>query len=144
MGTPASLIAELGSDPTTRRPPRLAKTARTSSTRRAWDSTENLSPRAGWKKRANCLDAPDPDLFFGQDNQLQMPKEEVEDARAWCRTCPVARDCLIYSFQNNERFGIWGSFTWEERKRTIEVTGSLTEALRHFDLGRLHAMVVRL
>lgn len=105
---------------------------------------DTLQPAPYWKRRANCLNAADPDLFFGEDDKLPMPKDAVEDARKWCLGCPVARDCLIHSFQQGERYGIWGGFTVEERKRIRDVADSLVEALRYFDAGALHRMVVRL
>jgi WhiB family redox-sensing transcriptional regulator len=103
-----------------------------------------LQPRVYWKTRGNCRNVEDPDVFFGEDNKLPMPKDEVDAARAWCRRCPVARDCLIFAFQQNEHFGIWGGFTYEERKRARELTGSLVEAVALFDLNQLHDLVVRL
>lgn len=137
------LDVESGFDEITRRPPRLVKTSRTSSTRRAWDCTEDLQPEEGWKKQANCLTV-DPDLFFGEDEKLQMSREDVEAARVWCIDCRVAESCLIHAFQQNERFGIWGGLTMEERKRAVELTSSLAETLAHFRRGTLLAMVVRL
>ena len=105
---------------------------------------DTLQPRPFWKTRGLCLNADDPDLFFGGDNKLPMAKDDVDEARQWCVRCPVARDCLIYSFQNAEKYGIWAGLTVEERKRTRESTSSLTEALEHFDDGTLHDKVVRL
>lgn len=144
MATQTNQPSELGLQESTRRSPRLAKTTRTSPTQRAWDCTDTLEPRPFWKARGLCLNVEDPDLFFGGDNKLPMAKDDVDEARSWCVRCPVARDCLIYAFQNAERYGIWAGLTVEERKRTREIAPSLEQALVYFDEGSLHARVVRL
>ena len=102
-----------------------------------------MQPQAYWKTRANCLGA-DPELFFGDSDGLPQARAIVEEARKWCRLCPVARDCLIFALQNNERYGIWGGLTVEERKRTREIANDLLDALRYFDRGNLLTLVVRL
>jgi hypothetical protein len=83
-----------------------------------------------------------------------MPKEYVDQVRNdWCHQCPVQRSCLISALQNDERFGIWGGYTPEERKRMREekletsdelVIPDITTALAHFDQGTLFELVVRL
>jgi hypothetical protein len=81
-----------------------------------------------------------------------MEKEQVDLARSWCEDCKVSRDCLIFSMQQGDRFGIWGGFTPEERRRMREEPSpsggllfpSLYEVLAHFDQGTLFELVVRL
>jgi hypothetical protein len=73
-----------------------------------------------------------------------MPREQVEAARKWCNACPVQKECLFTALADNDRFGIWGGFTPEERRRAQEETSSLAEVLSHFDQGRLYELVVRL
>ena len=36
-----------------------------------------------------------------------------------CATCPIQRDCLTYSIQN-EDFGIWGGLNTKERKALVK------------------------
>lgn len=73
-----------------------------------------------------------------------MPRDQVEQARRWCNNCPVQKDCLFTALAENDRFGIWGGYTPEERRRAQEATSSLAEVLSHFDEGTLYALVVRL
>lgn len=67
---------------------------------------------ADWKNRAACAGYPN-SLFFppsdGADSQ-------VEKAKAVCATCEVAEDCLEYALETNQRAGIWGGTTEDERK----------------------------
>lgn len=48
-------------------------------------------------------------------------EEESEDAKAIClgtidnKLCPLLEQCLEFAMNNNERFGIWGGKTPEER-----------------------------
>lgn len=66
--------------------------------------------RPAWQDRALCSQA-DPEAWF--------PKKGVSPAaaRRVCMACAVRADCLGYAIENNERFGIWGGFTWQERRR---------------------------
>jgi WhiB family redox-sensing transcriptional regulator len=43
--------------------------------------------------------------------------DAVARAKAVCRRCPVASDCLDYALDVNEPFGIWGGLTEAERAR---------------------------
>jgi hypothetical protein len=73
-----------------------------------------------------------------------MSKAEVGAARSFCMDCPVMKDCLVSALQNDERFGIWGGFTAEERKRMQEQVPNLLEVLSRLDTGMLHSVVVKL
>ncbi len=55
----------------------------------------------------------DPDLFFPQTAL------EAEHAVAICATCAVRSDCLEYSLEAGERFGIWGGVTEKQRRRLL-------------------------
>jgi len=62
-----------------------------------------------WLKDAACTDA-DPDLFFAEHAM-----ENVREAQAICRRCPVQLDCLRAG--QDEDFGIWGGMLPHERRR---------------------------
>jgi WhiB family redox-sensing transcriptional regulator len=36
-------------------------------------------------------------------------------AKAICRTCPVVAECLQWAMDTNERWGVWGATTYEDR-----------------------------
>jgi WhiB family redox-sensing transcriptional regulator len=40
----------------------------------------------------------------------------VQQAREICTTCNVTEECLEYALETNQRAGIWGGSTEEERK----------------------------
>ena len=50
------------------------------------------------------------------------PGESPDDALAVCQSCPARRDCLDYAIANNERFGIWGGLTEQQRRRGRHLT----------------------
>lgn len=54
-----------------------------------------------------------PELFFPN----QMDDGSAEPARAFCRRCEVARDCLVYALENQLE-GIWGGSTAGQRRKT--------------------------
>jgi WhiB family redox-sensing transcriptional regulator len=67
-----------------------------------------------WRRAAACRSA-DPELFFPVSSTGRS-LEQVERAKAVCRTCIVRRQCLQYAIAANEE-GVWGGMTEEERTR---------------------------
>ncbi|MFI1386671.1 WhiB family transcriptional regulator [Embleya sp. NPDC020886] len=65
-----------------------------------------------WKRSGACRDA-DPDLFFPTSESSDVL--QVKAAQAVCRECPVARLCLIWAMETNQRSGIWGGKTTGQR-----------------------------
>ncbi|MGH8915463.1 MAG: WhiB family transcriptional regulator [Acidimicrobiia bacterium] len=67
---------------------------------------------ADWRNRAACA---------GHNHALFFPVGDLDEvrvtrAREICMTCPVAEECLEYALETNQRAGIWGGTTEEERK----------------------------
>lgn len=64
-----------------------------------------------WKAKAACIAAPDPDVFYATDGS------ELEAARHYCSSCPVAHPCLsmALSVPASGDFGVWGGMTKDER-----------------------------
>jgi WhiB family transcriptional regulator, redox-sensing transcriptional regulator len=67
---------------------------------------------ADWRDRAACSGHPH-SLFFPVGDDIE---DLVERARAICATCGVTDNCLEFALETNERTGIWGGTTEEERK----------------------------
>jgi WhiB family redox-sensing transcriptional regulator len=67
---------------------------------------------ADWRNRAACAGYHHA-LFFPVGDADEM---RVEQAREICMTCPVTEECLEYALETNQRAGIWGGSTEEERK----------------------------
>lgn len=65
-----------------------------------------------WKKSAACAPYPNEVFFPGPD----VPDSAIEKAKAICSICRVQSDCLEYAFEANQRAGIWGGTTEDERK----------------------------
>ena len=65
-----------------------------------------------WKMSAAC-DSDTADLFFSNDPSL------LKRARAICRTCEVAEECLAHAIRHNERHGIWGGKSRRERLELV-------------------------
>lgn len=55
----------------------------------------------------------DPELFFAGTEEI---------ARGWqqavklCKSCPVKRECLDYSLEADELYGVWGGLTANQRR----------------------------
>lgn len=54
----------------------------------------------------------------GLDSELFFPTkgEAAEAAKAVCALCPVRLPCLNHALINNEKFGVWGGFSYKERR----------------------------
>ena len=69
----------------------------------------------GWRDQAACRDT-DPNLFFPAGS-TGMALEQIEAAKAVCRTCRVQDACLRFAFETNQEAGIWGGTDEDERRR---------------------------
>ena len=64
--------------------------------------------RYNWQEEAACRGI-EPEIFF------PISDEEAGPAKAICGGCDARRECLVFSFQNKERYGVWGGVTEKER-----------------------------
>jgi WhiB family redox-sensing transcriptional regulator len=63
-----------------------------------------------WQDKALCAEV-DGELFFPEKGG------STREAKAICRRCPVIDDCLEYSMEHSEKWGIWGGLSERERRR---------------------------
>ena len=67
-----------------------------------------------WRERAACR-GENPELFFPVGTSGPA-LQQIEDAKAICRRCPVVAQCLAAALEHGEDAGIWGGTTPEERR----------------------------
>lgn len=70
---------------------------------------------AEWRRGAACRDT-DPDLFFPVGT-TGPAIEQIESAKAVCRSCPAQTQCLEYAIDTNQDSGIWGGTSEDERRQ---------------------------
>jgi len=68
---------------------------------------------ADWRHRAACVDE-DPELFFPIGN-TGPAAEQIAEAKAVCRGCPVSRLCLSWALGTGQDAGDWGGLAEDER-----------------------------
>ena len=69
-----------------------------------------------WQAQGACRDM-DSNMFYYEDQERGPDKEQrIAKAKAICETCKVKTECLEFAIQINERYGIWGGTTEEERQ----------------------------
>lgn len=68
-----------------------------------------------WRDQAACRDA-DANLFFPAGSTGHAV-EQIEAAKAVCRSCPVQQACLQFALETNQEAGIWGGHDEDERRR---------------------------
>ena len=89
-------------------------------------------PDADWQASASCSQS-DPDLWYPEPGPGHT--SAMNRAKATCRQCPVAEQCLEVALANNERWGIWGGINFTrlkgvERDRMRRDRGIKVVALR--------------
>jgi WhiB family redox-sensing transcriptional regulator len=67
-----------------------------------------------WLSQARCANE-DPDLFFPVGSTGPF-LEQIRRAKAICWLCPVKDECLEWALATDQRAGIWGGLTEEERR----------------------------
>lgn len=68
-----------------------------------------------WRARAACRSV-DADLFF-PTGSTGSALTQLQAAKAFCRSCPVQRDCLEFALKTNQEDGVWGGKDETERRR---------------------------
>ena len=66
-----------------------------------------------WRFDAACL-THDPGLFF-PIGDAGPAVDQVEQAKAVCRACPVMQECLAWALETGQDFGVWGGMSEAER-----------------------------
>jgi WhiB family redox-sensing transcriptional regulator len=67
---------------------------------------------AEWRARAACSGFQHSLFFPTTDTDIAA----IERARGICMDCAVSLDCLEYALETNQRAGIWGGTTEDERR----------------------------
>ena len=68
-----------------------------------------------WRDQAACRH-PDANLFFPAGS-TGLAIDQIQAAKAVCRSCPVQDACLRFAFETNQEAGIWGGKDEDERRR---------------------------
>ena len=74
---------------------------------------ESGNYHADWRNSAACLDE-DPELFF-PIGYTGPAIPQTANAKAVCHRCTVIADCLEWSLDPRQGFGIWGGLDERER-----------------------------
>lgn len=83
---------------------------------------------ANWRTRAACRDQ-DPDMFFPEKNTTPA---EIQAAKAICGRCPVREACLDEAFRMDDRVGICGGLTPDERRQLLDADFTTPEQPSRF------------
>lgn len=67
-----------------------------------------------WRNHAECRDEA-PELFFPLGTS-GIHRDQVDEAKAVCRRCPVRGACLEWAVDHPSLEGIWGGLTVGERR----------------------------
>lgn len=70
--------------------------------------TTSNAPELAWQERALCAQT-GPAFFFPD------PGSSTRDAKRLCGICEERVACLEYALDHDERFGVWGGLSENER-----------------------------
>lgn len=76
--------------------------------------TKRIGGVMDWSSKAECK-GKDVEHFFSDIGTKKGMVMMVRAAKSVCQSCAVRQECLEYSIENNEEFGIWGGLTARER-----------------------------
>ncbi len=82
---------------------------------------------SSWQDLAACTGI-GPEQFFAL-GKSERPVFMREQAKAVCRQCPVEGQCLEYSLENREVYGIWGGKDEDERRAILKQRREPSKAL---------------
>lgn len=68
-----------------------------------------------WRHDARCAEF-DPDLFFSTGSGWAARNQD-EQAKAICFTCPVQRECLNYALAEGLDYGVFGGTSPDDRRK---------------------------
>jgi WhiB family transcriptional regulator, redox-sensing transcriptional regulator len=74
------------------------------------------SSSVDWRRQAACRDVPVEMFFHPEGERGHARQDRVEAARAVCARCPVRTPCRDFARSADERYGIWGGESEEDRR----------------------------
>ena len=67
-----------------------------------------------WRERTACR-AEEPELFFPLGT-TGPGLEHLGKAKSVCQRCPVTSECLAWALETDQRAGVWGRLSEDERR----------------------------
>ena len=80
-----------------------------------------------WREQAACKDDPTPDLWFVAPSD----RHGIAAAKAICRRCPVAAECLAEAMADPSIVGVWGGTSEVERAKLRAAMPRQPKDIRH-------------
>ncbi len=77
-----------------------------------------------WHTMALC-DGMDQEIFFGATDvssaKPAMTMTQLKKAREICNACPVFEDCITYSLEEREAYGVWAGISRRTRLKILDI-----------------------
>ena len=81
------------------------------------DEDLSRTMRLAWRDVGLCRDK-DPNIFFPLGSG-RSAVQQAEGAKAFCRVCPSRESCLAFALATDQRLGVWGGTTPQERRQLL-------------------------
>lgn len=82
-----------------------------------WGAPAPVLGSMDWMSRGKCRGS-QANFFPTFTGKKESPA--IREAKAVCSTCPVKAECLAFALDAQERDGIWGGMTPDERRKPID------------------------
>lgn len=97
--------------------------------RTSYDAPDTTDRPRHWSDDAGCRGYDWPDTFFPK-SYAGTDLFTVAAAKAICVECPVRGECLSHALDRDEREGVWGGLTPDERRALRANSGGEREGPR--------------
>lgn len=84
-----------------------------------------------WRLRASCRSVDDPEIFFpvnAAHSPAGVRSSRIEQAREYCRTCPVTDECHAFAVRSEDEFAIMAGLLPKERRDEVRAHARAREA----------------
>lgn len=77
---------------------------------------DTLPPPAHWQEHAACRGV---HWLFYPEGDKGTVHLEIQEAKRYCRSCPVLMQCRLEALERREPYGVWGGLTEKERRALL-------------------------
>ncbi len=76
-----------------------------------------------WQENAKCVGTDVEVFYLPYGSRMADKRKRVAEAKKVCFSCSVREQCLQYSLENKEVYGVWGGVSEDERRVILNRQG---------------------
>lgn len=83
-----------------------------------------LEENYAWQAKGKCVGEDTEIFFLPYAIRGENKRKRIAQAKAICVGCSVLEECLNYSLDTEQEFGVWGGVSEDERKVLLRRRGA--------------------